>query len=134
MNSDVTRILFEGPREIIQRTRQGFPVVALHDAASVLGTSAWQLCDALRIRKRMALLRKDSLTLLTSDESDRLLRVLKTLNRSVEVLGDKDSGRCWLCSKVRSLGGVRPLDLLDTGSGYCLVMDTLGRIEQGISA
>jgi putative toxin-antitoxin system antitoxin component (TIGR02293 family) len=82
----------------------------------------------------MASLRKDSQTLLTSDESDRLLRVLKTLNRAAGVLGSQDSGRTWLCSQVRSLGGVRPLDLLDTGTGYCLVMDTLGRIEQGIAA
>ncbi len=134
MSSGITRIVFEGPSDIIQRTRHGFPVVALHDVASVLDISARQLCDALRIRRRLALLRKDSQTLLTSDESDRLLRVLKTLNRAAGVLGAQDTGRRWLCSQVRSLGGVRPLDLLDTGTGYFLVMDTLGRIEQGIAA
>lgn len=134
MSSCITRIIFEGPSDIIQRTRHGFPVVALHDVASVLGISARQLCDALRVRRRMAPLHKSSETLLTSDESDRLLRVLKTLNRATGVLGSQDSGRRWLCSEVRSLGGVRPLDLLDTGTGYFLVMDTLGRIEQGIAA
>lgn len=134
MSSGITRIVFEDPSDIIQRTRHGFPVDALHDVASVLGISARQLCDALRVRRRIAPLRKGSPTLLTSDESDRLLRVLKTLNRAAGVLGNQDSGRRWLCSQVRSLGGVRPLDLLDTGTGYFLVMDTLGRIEQGIAA
>lgn len=134
MSSGITRIAFEDPSDLIQRTRHGFPVVALHDVASVLDISARQLCNALRIRRRLALLRKDSQMLLTSDESDRLLRVLKTLNRAAGVLGTQDTGRRWLCSQVRSLGGVRPLDLLDTGTGYFLVMDTLGRIEQGIAA
>lgn len=134
MSLGITHIVFEDPSDIIQRTRHGFPVVAVYDVASVLGIPARQLCDALRVRRRLAPLLKGSKTLLTSDESDRLLRVLKALNRAAGVLGSQDSGRRWLCSEVRSLGNVQPLDLLDTGTGYSLVMDTLGRIEQGIAA
>ncbi|USX17271.1 DUF2384 domain-containing protein [Oxalobacteraceae bacterium OTU3CAMAD1] len=33
---------------------------------------------------------------------------------------------------MRSLGGVTPLSLLGTPAGDELVLDTLGRIEQGI--
>jgi putative toxin-antitoxin system antitoxin component (TIGR02293 family) len=134
MSSSFTRIVFEAPVEIIRRTRLGFPMAPMRDVATALGVTERNLCGALRIRRRMTTARKASKALLTRDESERLLRVLKALNRAVDVLGSKESGQRWLCSEVRSIGGVRPLDLLDTGVGYGLVMDTLGRIEQGIVA
>lgn len=134
MSSKITQILDEAPSDVIRRTRHGFPVAAIHDVAVVLDISEQKLCDALRIRKRRTARNRSSETRLTAEESDKLLRVLKALTRGTNVLADEDSSRQWLCSEVRSLGGVEPLSLLDTGEGYSLVIDTLGRIEHGIVA
>ena len=47
---------------------------------------------------------------------------------------DAEAAKAWLQREIRSLGGVTPLSLLDTDPGVDMVMDTLGRIEQGIAA
>lgn len=134
MRSSITRIVLDAPSSVIQRTRLGFPVAAIHDVAIVLGITERQLCDALRIRRRTTVTHTPSKKVLTVDESDRLLRVLKALDRAADVFGSQDSGRRWLRVEVRSLGDAQPLGLLDTGAGYTWVMDTLGRIEHGIVA
>jgi putative toxin-antitoxin system antitoxin component (TIGR02293 family) len=134
MKSNITQILDEAPSDVIRRTRRGFPVAAIHEVAVVLDISEQKLCDALRIRKRRTVRNRSLGGRLTADESDTLLRVLKALTRATNVLADEESSRQWLCRDVRSLGGVEPLSLLDTGVGYSFVMDTLGRIEHGIVA
>lgn len=134
MSSKIAQILDEAPSDAIRRTRRGFPVAAIHEVAVVLDISEQKLCDALRIRKPRMARTQSSDRQLTAEESDKLLRVLKALTRATNVLADEDSSRQWLCRAVRSLGGVKPLSLLDTGAGYSLVMDTLGRIEHGIAA
>ena len=52
--------------------------------------------------------------------------------RALAVFEDEQSAKCWLTQEIRSLGGATPLSLLDTPAGHELVLDTLGRIEQGI--
>jgi putative toxin-antitoxin system antitoxin component (TIGR02293 family) len=59
-------------------------------------------------------------------------RAEKVWLRALVVFEDEQSAQCWLSQEIRSLGGVTPLSLLDTPAGYELVLDTLGRIEQGI--
>lgn len=54
--------------------------------------------------------------------------------RAIEVLGDSESANHWLQTPIRSIGGVAPESLLDSADGRQLVLDTLGRIEQGIAA
>jgi putative toxin-antitoxin system antitoxin component (TIGR02293 family) len=54
--------------------------------------------------------------------------------RAIEVLGDSESAEHWLRTPIRSIGGVAPGSLLDSADGRQLVLDTLGRIEQGIAA
>jgi putative toxin-antitoxin system antitoxin component (TIGR02293 family) len=134
MRSSIAHVLSDAPVAIIRRTRLGFPATAIRDVSDVLGISKRQLCDALRIRRRTTNIGRSSEKALTIDEGDRLLRVLRVLERASDVLGSKTSGRQWLCTEIRSLGGVQPLSLLDTGVGYSWVMDTLGRIEHGIAA
>ena len=134
MRSRFAHILSEAPSEIIRRTRAGIPVAAIHEVAIILEISDHRLCKALRIRRPKLNQGKSPAGILTIDGGDRLLRVLKVFERASDVLGGQDSGRQWLCRAVRSLGGVQPLSLLDTGVGYRCVMDALGRIEHGFAA
>jgi putative toxin-antitoxin system antitoxin component (TIGR02293 family) len=63
-----------------------------------------------------------------------LLRLARVVARGEEVFEDLDASIDWLKSSHASFGGATPLSLLDTDIGAEGVMDTLGRIEQGVFA
>jgi putative toxin-antitoxin system antitoxin component (TIGR02293 family) len=48
------------------------------------------------------------------------------------MLGDWGKAVEWLGTPNRALGGVRPLDRLDTDMGARMVEDVLGRIAYGV--
>ena len=73
-------------------------------------------------------------TPLTSAEGWAVLRTAKALAKAEEVLEDRDMAAKWFKREIRSLGGVTPISLMDTDSGFELVMKTLGKIEHGIVA
>jgi putative toxin-antitoxin system antitoxin component (TIGR02293 family) len=65
-------------------------------------------------------------------EADRVYRLMQLLARASEALGGEADAARWLHQELRALGGVAPIELLDTEPGYELVLDTLGRIEAGV--
>jgi putative toxin-antitoxin system antitoxin component (TIGR02293 family) len=69
---------------------------------------------------------------LSAEESDRLLRLARVGARAEEVFSSRERAGTWLRGPVRALGGVRPLDLLDTDLGAQQVEQVLGRIEHGV--
>ena len=54
------------------------------------------------------------------------------LKRATEVFGSNEKAMLWLASANLVLGGVIPMSLINSEDGIQEVMDTLGRIEQGI--
>jgi putative toxin-antitoxin system antitoxin component (TIGR02293 family) len=71
---------------------------------------------------------------LSSNQSDRVARVMRILGLASEVIGDEERGRDWIQSPNRSLNGEVPLELLDTDAGTRLVEDVLGRLSDGVFA
>lgn len=71
---------------------------------------------------------------LSPEESAKLVRFARVVERAETVFEDADSALNWLQSPNASLGGVTPLSLLDTDIGADSVLDTLGRIEHGVFA
>jgi len=71
---------------------------------------------------------------LTTEESAKLVRLARVIERAEEVFEGLDTGLDWLKSPNASLGGDTPLSLIDTDIGAESVMDTLGRIEHGVFA
>ena len=59
------------------------------------------------------------------------VRMLMIFNRSVEVLGSKESALNWLKSQIAGLGGRKPIDLLDRPAGFEMLLNELGRLEHG---
>ncbi len=68
------------------------------------------------------------------NEPSKLLRLAQVVERAVEVFEEDSAALDWINATNACLGGVTPLSLLDTDSGTSSVMQTLGRIEQGIFA
>ena len=71
---------------------------------------------------------------LSPAEGDAVLRTAKAFAKAEEVFEDREAASAWLKREIRSLGGVTPISLMDTDSGFELVMRTLGRIEYGVVA
>jgi putative toxin-antitoxin system antitoxin component (TIGR02293 family) len=92
-----------------------------------------ELAAALGIPER-TLARRKREGLLSSEESAKLVRLARVVQRAEEVFEDLGAAVDWLKSPNAALSGQTPLSLLDTEIGTELVMDMLGRIEHGVFA
>jgi putative toxin-antitoxin system antitoxin component (TIGR02293 family) len=119
---------------MIAQTRAGFSPKVAVDIAKTLDMSQDKFFMAIGLAKSTIKNRIAQNYPLSPTEGDRMYRVTRVFQRAVEVLEERDAAKEWLQRKNRSLGTVTPLSLLDTEAGYELVLDTLGRIEQGIAA
>jgi putative toxin-antitoxin system antitoxin component (TIGR02293 family) len=84
------------------------------------------------IPRRTMAYRKRSGARLSSEESDRLTRVARIVALTEETFGDRGKASHWLRMRNPSLGGDRPLDLLDTTEGAHLVETILIRLAHGV--
>lgn len=119
--------------EWVSVIRQGIPSTAVDALIGFLSISKTEFSDAIDIPFR-TLVRRKGATLLASDESAKLVRVARVIERAEEVFEDPDAARVWLKSTNLSLSGHTPVSLLDTEIGAESVMNALGRIEHGVFA
>lgn len=119
--------------EWVSAIRRGIPSSAVDTLTAFLLVSQTEFSDALDIPAR-TLVRRKAEGLLNSEESAKLVRVARVIQRAEEVFDNPDSARDWLKSANTSLGGETPMSLLDTEIGAEAVIDTLGRIEHGVFA
>ena len=67
-------------------------------------------------------------------QSERIIEIAKLQLKGKEIFGSKENFEQWMNSKIVALGGIKPIELLDSSFGIDLLMDELGRIEHGILA
>lgn len=130
------RVLASIPRSALDwvaMIRRGIPAAAVDALTRITHLSQAELATAVGIPER-TLARRKREGKLNSEESSRLIRLARVVARGEEVFEDLDATIGWLKSTNASLGGTTPLSLLDTDIGAEGVMDTLGRIEQGVFA
>lgn len=120
--------------EQVRVSRSGLPASTVDVMARRLGMSRTLFLGEIDMKQSTIERRLAEKKPLTTTETDRLYRVEKVLVRATEVLGEASAATAWIQRRIRSLGNVTPLSLLDTDAGVDLVMDTLGRIEHGIAA
>jgi len=113
--------------------RQGISSAAVDSLAKTIRVTQSELAIALGIPERTLARRKKEGTL-NSEESAKLVRLARVVERAEEVFDDMDASLDWLKSPNAALSGATPLSLLDTDIGAESVMDTLGRIEHGVFA
>lgn len=80
------------------------------------------------------LVRRKSGGSLSSEETEKLVRMAHVVERASEVFEGMEEALDWLKSPNAAMSGVIPMSLLDTEIGAKVVMDTLGRIEHGVFA
>jgi putative toxin-antitoxin system antitoxin component (TIGR02293 family) len=69
---------------------------------------------------------------LTTEESDRVLRVIRVLSSAEAVYGSRDRALAWLRRPQARLEGRTPLSLLKTDTGSRIVEELLIQIDEGI--
>lgn len=113
--------------------RQGISSAAVDALTKTIHVTQSELAVALGIPERTLARRKKEGTL-NSEESAKLVRLARVVERAEEVFDGLDASLDWLKSPNAALSGATPLSLLDTDIGAESVMDTLGRIEHGVFA
>lgn len=121
------------PLDWVSLIRRGIPSSAVDSLTKFTCMSQAELSAALGIPER-TLARRKRERKLNSEESAKLIRLARVVERAEEVFEDFDAAIDWLKSANASLAAATPLSLLDTDIGAEIVLDTLGRIEHGVFA
>ncbi len=117
--------------QLVETLREGLPYPALETVMRKLDLSRKEASEVLSVPLR-TLVRRKRERRLQATESDRLYRLASVAARAVEVFGTPERAGRWLRRPNRALGGVVPLELLDTEIGARQVDEILGRIEYGL--
>lgn len=117
--------------EWVNMIRRGISSGAVDSMLKSIGLSQAELASALAIPER-TLARRKREGILSSEESAKLLRLARIVVRATQVFEDLTIATHWLKSPAPAFGGMTPLSLVDTDIGADSVLDTLGRIEQGV--
>lgn len=121
------------PLEWVSLIRHGIPALAVESLARMIQLTQAELAGSLGIPER-TLARRKREGLLNSEESAKVVRLARVVERAEEVFEDLDVALDWLKSPNAALCGATPMSLLDTDIGAESVLDTLGRIEHGVFA
>ena len=113
--------------------RSGLPVTSVESVVRAGALRAREL-HALVIPRRTLAHRKRRGGRLSSEQSDRLARVVRVVTSAEDAIGDGAKAARWLRKPNRALQGRRPLDLLASDAGARVVEQELGRIEHGLGA
>lgn len=117
--------------QYIKASREGIKKAALSKLAINMGITQEKMCQLLHISTRtyQRLKEADTLDIFTSEQAIEMAQVLA---KAQSVFETDALVKQWLHAPLLALGGSAPLDLLDTGFGAKLVLDTLSRLEQGV--
>lgn len=113
--------------------RRGLPAESVNTTLKLTRMGAHELAQALAIPQR-TLARRHREGFLSVEESAKLVRFVRVVERAEQVFEDYHAALSWLKAENKSLGDVTPLSLLDTDIGADAVLEVLGRIEHGIFA
>ena len=110
--------------------REGFPPAVVEELMRASGLTLKELASALDLSPR-SLQRRRRSGRLARYESDRLYRLARIVALANEFLGDHEQAIRWLKHPNRALGGIAPVEALDTELGARQVENILGRIAYG---
>ncbi len=112
-------------------TEAGLKTLALESLLKNLDATRDELLAAVAVSAR-TWARRQQEGALSSEESDRLLRVARVAAHAEEILGGRSEAVKWLKAPNRALGGRKPLELVHTDAGAELVTGVLGRLEHSV--
>lgn len=128
---EVLRVKPSSSLDWVSVIRRGISSAAVDSVIKSIRVTQSELATALGIPER-TLARRKKEGALNSEESAKLVRLARVVERAEDVFDGLDASLDWLKSPNAALSGATPLSLLDTDIGAESVLDTLGRIEHGV--
>jgi putative toxin-antitoxin system antitoxin component (TIGR02293 family) len=120
------------PRELIRQVELGFSFSRLRLLESRSGMPVARIAAIVGIPERTLARRRNS-GRLTSDESERLLRVSGVFEKAVDLCeGNRAAALKWLTSPKKALENETPLLYSRTELGAREVENLIGRLEHGV--
>jgi putative toxin-antitoxin system antitoxin component (TIGR02293 family) len=117
-------------RDMREAIREGFPPAVVAELMRAAGLTLAELARALDLSPR-SLQRRRRTGRLARYESDRLYRLARIVAIASDFLGGRERATSWLKRPNRALGGVAPVEAMDTELGARQVENILGRIAYG---
>lgn len=118
--------------ELISQVERGFSFKSLQKLESHSGMPVSMIASIIGLPER-TLARRKTAGKLTSEESERLLRVSAVFEKAVELFeGDVAAAVKWLTSSKKALGHNAPLTYSRTELGAKEVENLIGRLEHGV--
>ena len=118
--------------ELVRALRDGVPVTVFDTLAAEIGTSKTLLGRVIGLPSSTLVRRRQSKRL-SPEESDRLYRVASAYQRALQLFeGDRKAAQHWLNEPAKALGGISPIEYLDTEAGAEAIQDLILRLEHGI--
>ena len=116
---------------LIRLSRNGVRKSSLKVLSGYLGITMDEMSTLLHTSYRN-IQRKNNNELLDVYKSERVIEITRVVSKGLELFGTSDNLQQWLHSSIMSLGGKKPIDLLDTSFGVHMILKLLGRIEHGV--
>lgn len=116
-----------------QAIREGMEAIIIDRVAKeLLNIPVQTLLSGLGLPSSTVLRKISKQERLSGTESDRVARVLYVFELANEVFDDPTLAAKWMVRSLSELGGMRPLEVLDSQPGYDRVRDILTRAALGI--
>src|SRR5450432_3538710 len=112
-------------RDLRDAIREGFPPAVVEELMRASGLSLKELAESLDLSPR-SLQRRRRSGRLARFESDRLYRLARIVALAQQSLGTHERAVHWLKRGNRALGGVPPIQAIDTELGSRQVENVLG--------
>lgn len=117
----------------LERVEAGVPVDTMTSFVSSSGVELKDIYDVV-IPARTLKHRRARREALSSDESDKLARLIRVFDQAVSVFGDAERAREWLGKPKKRFDLRTPMQMLRTDLGGRMVEEMLGQIEHGMFA
>lgn len=119
------------PLDLIELGGKGISKGAVSRLAKHLSLGLQEMAPLLSVNLR-TIQRYNAERVFSRPVSERILRIALVVSKGEEIFENVEQFNTWLKEPNRALADKKPLDLLVSDFGIDLVLDELGRIEQGI--
>lgn len=122
------------PMSLIEVSRKGIPFKLFESivAHGVFDIKEW--AAFLHLTERTLQRYKKEQLSFGSLHSEKIIEIARLEKRGLDLFEGKENFDIWMNSKLVALGGMKPIDFLDTSFGITIIEDELTRIEYGVLA
>jgi len=118
--------------DMIEKIKEGLPAETAVALSASLDMPLKAIAQIADISESTLARRRKKKGRLKADESDRIVRIARLRDRTVDVFEDEQRANRWLKTPLRALGDHSPLKYAESELGAQEVMNLLGRIEHGV--